>query len=80
MNTNYYECEFTNTESEGWGTYSICIKGERMPTPSEAEAFCSKDIQALGANKCLSVMPLTYEEAHDGSYDMDREDSFPIFR
>ena len=29
--------------------------------------------------KCLSVTPLTEQEAHDGSYDMENEEAFPIF-
>ena len=78
---NYYECEMTDAKNEEWGSYSICVKGVRAPTPEEAEQFPARDMAALGVTcpKCTYVGQLTSDEAHDGSYDMSREDEFPIF-
>ena len=75
---NYYECEFSLTSPDK-GTYSICIKGERKPTPAEAEHFCSSDMAMLNLTKCVAVDELTHDEAFM-FYDMSRESEFPIFR
>ena len=73
----YYECEFGFDKPEK-GTYSICIKGLRKPTPEEAEAFCRRDMANLGLVKCLAVDEIDHDNAVL-SYDMDNEDNFPIF-
>ena len=68
---NYYELEFDDE-------YSICIKGERKPTVEEANIFAKADCEKFGAS-IIDVLEISDKEAHM-SFDMEKEESFPIFR
>ena len=83
----YYEIEFANIDENSSFAdldpdadefYSICIRGRRKPSIKEAEEFCAEDMEQSGNNIVVNVSELTPEEAH-AFYDMDREDTFPIF-
>ena len=74
----YYEIEVCDSRSPGLGSYSFCIKGVRQPTKEEAAAFLAGDLEQYGCDNVLYVGEISSEEAHD-AYDMNREDTFPIF-
>lgn len=79
-NIRYFEIGITD-KGTAWGDYQICIKATRKPTRKEAAAFLGEDARRLGIKnlEITSIIGLTYEEAHSGDYDMDREDAFPVF-
>ncbi len=65
----YFEVEFKDG-------YSICIRGKRRPTLSEAATFCKADCETFG--EVVKVLPLDISEALS-FFDMDDEESLPIF-
>jgi len=70
-NINYYEAEF----SDG---YSICIKGERKPTITEANEFLKVDCMNMKTT-VINVLDIDNNEAHN-FFDMSNEDKFPVFQ
>lgn len=81
----YYEIEFDHApRGVEWnedciGDYSICIIGTRRPTCAEAADFCKADMQETGYEYVVSVREIDKEEAHT-FFDMEHEDSFPVFQ
>lgn len=76
---SYYECEFKQVAEDG-STYAMCIKGERIPTIGEANAFLAEDIaKCYDGAPVVSVKPLTAAEAHD-RFNCDNEGEWPVFR
>ena len=73
----YYECEFETDPK--CGTESICIKGERIPTVEEANAFLAEDIKAWYHAHVVKVIPLTEHEARD-CFNFENEADWPVFR
>lgn len=85
MDKKYFEIEFDNdkrardTDGDIIGDYSICIIGERKPSIEEAEEFCKKDMDKMGYKYVVSVNEIDEEEAHT-FFDMEKENSFPVFK
>lgn len=75
-NYNYYEIVFGNAGSGM--TDSICIKGKRMPTFTEAREFCKKDMKKMGYNLINDVIEMTEDEAYM-FFDMERECKWEVF-
>lgn len=81
MEKKYYEVEFARYigDFEDYTSdYSICIIGKRDPSIEEAKEFCKEDLQRLGYDFVSNVFPISCEEAHE-FFDMENEDTFPIF-
>ena len=77
MERKYYEIEFGNWKDLS-DLYSICIVGTRKPTLKEAEEFCREDMVNMGYEYVNDVDEISVEEAHK-FFDMENEDSFPVF-
>lgn len=77
MEKKYYEIEFARHIGD-FEDYSICIIGKREPSIEEATEFCKEDLQRLGYDFVSNVFPISCEEAH-AFFDMENEDTFPIF-
>ena len=75
-NYNYYEVVFCNAGNSY--TDSICIKGTRKPTFTEAREFCKKDMEKMGYNQILNVIEMTEDEAYI-FFDMERECKWEVF-
>lgn len=75
---SFYECEF-DVLDPNMGEQSMCIKGERIPTVEEANAFLAKDIEDWYHAPVVKVIPLTKDEAY-AFFACDNEADWPVFR
>lgn len=76
-NYKYYEVVFRNHKSLT-DTYSICIKGTRKPTCSEAHEFCKEDMEKMNYDYVYEVIEITEKEANM-FFDMETECKWPVF-
>ena len=65
----YFEVDFPHE-------WSICIKGTRLPSASEANEFLKKDITKYGEIK--DIRPIKVSDAKL-FYDFDNEPNWPVF-
>lgn len=65
----YFEINFPNE-------WSICIKGLREPTITEANEFCLKDVEKFGSIESVYLIERS-EAIH--FYDFDNENNWPVF-
>lgn len=75
----YFEIDF------GWNGMkfkknleSICIKGMRKPSFSEAKEFCKEGMERLGCNAVCGVREISHAQAED-EYDLSYENTWPVF-
>lgn len=82
-NTNkkiyYYVLEFLIEEADGNRiTSSMCVLGYRKPTIKEAKIFWEKDCELYPDETLVDIYEISSIEAH-AAYNMENENSFPIF-
>ena len=76
-NYKYYEVVFRSHKNLT-DSYSICIRGTREPTCSEAYEFCKEDMKKMGYDYVWDVVELNRKEA-DMFFDMETECKWPVF-
>lgn len=67
----YYEVEFEDT-------YSMVIKGKRIPTYKEVEEFLKEDMKNMGVKEVVSVIEISEDEARL-FFDFSNEKNWPVF-
>lgn len=88
-NIKYYEVMFDtiprnieDLDGDVVGEYSICIRGTRRPSLKEAAEFCKEDMEIMSKSYgdlfVVNVAEISKEEAQ-AFFNMDNEDTFPIF-
>lgn len=76
-NINFYEVEMKNSKDKE-DSYSMCIKGTRKPSITEAKEFLKNDLENLGYDVISDVLEISKEDAFN-FFDMENEQNFPIF-